>query len=380
MADEVNNMIFPQIRTIADVQPLVSHKKEIKFQTQPNGVTVGCYVFCDNDTFDAPVALECRGIAFDAAGNICSRPLHKFFNVGEKPWLFPDSLMERSDLAEIHEKIDGSMISTAWVDGRLLWRSKKSFVSEVVKLTETYLTRNPAFEEFATEVASSGHTATFEFTHPQARIVCDEPEALRLLHVRENVTGEYVLLDQNHPIHALVVKHGIPRARTFGNLTLAGALDQLEVKEDFEGYVFQFRDGAMVKAKCAWYRRLHRSITFLRERNIAELALNEELDDVKGSLIEAGIDLGAVLEVESRLKNFLVGITEDVESAYAADAALDRKSFAIKNRQHPYFGMLMSRYLGRDIELKDWYTKHRLREDFGLRQLTNEAQAEAIDG
>lgn len=377
----MTNSIFPVIRTIADVQPLVAHKKEIKFQTQPNGVTVGCYVFCDNDTFDTPVALECRGIAFDATGAICSRPLHKFFNVGEKAWLFPDNLLDRDDLADIHEKIDGSMISTAWVDGRrLLWRSKKSFVSEVVKLTEAYLTREPRFEAFATEVASSGHTATFEFTHPQARIVCDEPEGLRLLHVRENVTGEYVLLDVNHPIHNLVEKHAIPRARVFNNLTLAGALDQLETKEDFEGYVFQFLDGTMVKAKCAWYRRLHRSITFLRERNIAELALNEELDDVKGSLIEAGIDLAAVLEVETRLKNILVGITDEVEAIYAADAALDRKSYAIKNREHPYFGMLMSRYIGRDIELKDWYTKHRLREDFGLRQLTNEAQAEAIDG
>ena len=373
-------MTFPTIRTIADVQPLVAHKKEIKFQTQPNGVTVGCYVFCDNDTFDTPVALECRGIAFDSAGNICSRPLHKFFNVGEKAWLFPDNLVDRDDLADIHEKIDGSMISTAWVDGRLQWRSKKSFVSEVVKLTEAYLVREPRFEAFATEVASAGYTATFEFTHPQARIVCDEPEGLRLLHVRENVTGEYALLDVNHPIHDLVEKHTIPRARVFNNLTLAGALDQLETKQDFEGYVFQFLDGTMVKAKCAWYRRLHRSITFLRERNIAELALNEELDDVKGSLIEAGIDLAAVLDVETRLKNILVGITDEVERIYGADAALDRKSFAIKNREHPYFGMLMSRFIGRDIELKDWYTKHRLREDFGLRQLTNEAQAEAIDG
>lgn len=371
--------MFPVINTIADVQPFVSDKKEIKFQLQPNGVTVGCYVFCDNETFSSPVALECRGIAFDSAGNICSRPLHKFFNVGEKAWLFPDNLMEKT-LADIHEKIDGSMIATAWVDGKLLWRSKKSFVSEVVKLAEDFLTRNPTFAEFATTVASSGHTAIFELTHPLARIVCDEPESMRLLHVRENVSGEYVLLDVNHPIHDLVERYAIPRARTFNNLTLAGALDKLETTENFEGYVFQFLDGTLVKAKCAWYRRLHRSITFLRERNIAELALNEELDDVKGSLIEAGIDLAAVLEVETRLKNILVGITDEVEKVYEVDKALDRKSFAIKNREHPYFGMLMSRYIGRDIEIKDWYTKHRLREDFGLRQLTNEAQAEAIDG
>lgn len=373
-------MSFPTIRTLADIQPHVAHKKEIKFQQQPNGCTVGCYVFCDNDTFDSPLALECRGITFDSAGNICSRPLHKFFNVGEKEWLFPDTLLERGDLADIHEKIDGSMIATAWVDGQLLWRSKKSFTSDVVGLCGGILERTPQLVEFATRVASQGMTAIFEFTHPLARIVCDEPESLRLLHIRENVTGEYVLLDVNHPIHDLVAEYEVPRARTFNNLTLAGALDQLETLQEFEGYVFQFLDGAMVKAKCAWYRRLHRSITFLRERNIAELALNEELDDVKGSLIEAGVDLAAVLAVESRLKDILVKITDEVDAIWSADKALDRKTYAIKNREHPYFGMLMSRYIGRDIELKDWYTKHRLRGDFSLNTLANTAQAEAIEG
>ena len=372
-------MKFPTIRTIADVQPFVAHKKEIKFQIQPNGVTIGCYFFCDSGTFDSPEALECRGIAFDSAGNICSRPLHKFFNVGEKSDLMPEHLLLRPDLADIHEKIDGSMISTAWVDGKLLWRSKKSFVSDVVKLTEDYLAREPRFEAFATMVAVSGHTAIFEFTHPVARIVCDEPEGLRLLHIRENVTGEYVLLDPNHPFHRLIAAHDIPCARTFSNITLAGALDHLETAQDFEGYVFQFRDGTLVKAKCAWYRRLHRSITFLRERNIAELALNEELDDVKGSLAEAGIDLAAVLEVESRLKKILIDITDEVEAVYTASASLDRKSFAIKNREHPYFGMIMSRYIGRDIELKEWYRKRRLSEDFGLKTLANDALAEAIE-
>jgi RNA ligase len=372
-------MKFATIRTIADVQPFVAHKKEIKFQMQPNGVTIGCYVFCDNSTFDSPEALECRGIAFDSAGNICSRPLHKFFNVGEKSNLMPEHLLLRPDLADIHEKIDGSMISTAWVDGKLLWRSKKSFVSDVVKLTEEYVAREPRFRGFAETVAAQGLTATFEFTHPAARIVCDEPEGLSLLHVRDNVTGEYLLLDPNHPVHKLVETYQIPRAWTFNNITLAGAFDYLETAQDFEGYVLQFLDGTLVKAKCAWYRRLHRSITFLRERNIAELALNEELDDVKGSLVEAGIDLAAVLEVESRLKKILIDITDEVESVYAASASLDRKSFAIKNREHPYFGMIMSRYIGRDIELKEWYRKRRLNEDFGLKTLANDALAEAIE-
>jgi T4 RnlA family RNA ligase len=371
---------FPRIELISDIQPMVADKKEIKFSRQPNGVTVGCYVFCDSHTFDAEGSTECRGIAFDSSGKICSRPLHKFFNVGEKSWLMPELILERSDLATIQEKLDGSMISTAWVDGQLLWRSKKSFESDVVKLAEAYLTDNPRLLEFSRLVASSGYTASFELTHPEARIVVAAPEAaLRLLHVRNNVTGDYVLL-YGHEIWDWISEYKVPLVHNYGELSLVGAFDRLEQLENQEGYVLQFHNGDMVKAKTAWYRRLHRSVTFLRERSIAELALNEELDDVKSMFREIGIDLAAVEEVESRVKAIMVSLTDQVEAVYQDGAALDRKSFAIRNKEHPLFSLIMNRYIGRDVGLKDWYIKRRLSEDFSLRVLADAAKAEAIEG
>jgi RNA ligase len=375
--------MFKTIHSIEDVRPWVQDKKEIRFHTQHNGTVIGCYLFMDSSTFDSVEALECRGIIFDADGAVCSRPLHKFFNMGEKVHLMPDALRARTDIVRIYEKLDGSMIATAWVNNALWWRSKKSFGSDVVTLTRRYLAdeTNANITEFATAVAAQGMTAIFELTHPEARIVVapDKPR-LRLLHIRDNVTGEYVLLNPAHGVHALIAQFSIEQVPVFPELTFEQALLLLEGMTEHEGYVLQFANGDMVKVKCPWYQRLHRSITFLRERDIALSALNEELDDLKGVLAEAGIDLGPVNEVEHRLKTRLIELTDEIDRVCKEDAALERKEFAVKNNKHPLFGLIMMQYGGRELSLKDWFIRNKLKEEFGLRVLADGALAEALEG
>lgn len=378
--------MFKTIHTIQDVQAAVEGIKEIRFHKQPNGITIGCYMFMDSKTFDTPEALECRGIAFDEAGQIVSRPLHKFFNVGEKEWLSPEKLLAREaagDIAAVLEKIDGSMIASCYSNDQLHWRSKKAFNSDVVRLAKDYLAdpANAHITVFTERLASSGYTVIFELTHPQARIVVaqDKPQ-MRVLHIRHNITGEYVLLDAAHMAHGLIREYGIPVVQRFDGMRLADLLASLEAMQQQEGYVIQFKSGDMVKVKCPWYVRLHRSITFLRERDIAVLALNEELDDVKGALKEAGIDLTAVNEVESRLKAKLLGYETEIEQVYAQDKELERKDFAIKHKSHALFGMFMARYLGKEVPLVEWYGRNQLKDDFSLRVLADGALAEAMEG
>ena len=224
-------------------------------------------------------------------------------------------------------------------------------------------------------------TAIFELTHPDARIVVrhDRP-SLNLLHVRDNVTGEYVMLNKDHDIHGLIANYNVPMVRRYAGLSLDGAISTLSDMNNLEGYVIQFANGDMVKVKCPWYLRLHRSLSFLRERDIAMLAINEELDDVKGVLVEAGIDLEAVNQVESRLRGILSGIMDEVEAIYQCGRHLDRKGFAMANKGHPLFSLSMQRYLGKEVPLLDWYTHNRLKNDFSLRMLTDDLVAEALEG
>lgn len=375
--------MFKTIAHISDIREAVAGKKEIRFFAQPDGVTLVCYMFMDSKTFDSPEALECRGIAFDAEGRIVSRPLHKFFNLGEKEWLTQERLLARDDVAAVFDKLDGSMIATAWVAGELRWRSKKAFDSDVVKLAKAFLARpeNAGIQLFAEEAASRGLTAVFELTHPQARIVVAQAEpALRLLHVRENVSGAYATLDPAHPIHERIAAYGVPLVPRLEGATLAEALERLKDMRDHEGYVVQFADGDMVKVKCPWYARLHASIALLRERDVAITALHGELDDLKGALREAGVDLAAVEAVEARLKAKLSAVVEEVDALYERHRHLERKDFALAAREHPLFGLAMMRYLGKEPFFLEWYGRARLKEDFSLRVLTTGALAEAMDG
>jgi RNA ligase len=374
--------MFKNIEHIDDVQPYVSDKQEIRFLKQSNGITFGCYLFMDAETFTAPEALECRGIAFDPDGKIISRPLHKFFNVGEHADLALDDLLKRDDIVCVFDKLDGSMIATAWVDGALAWRSKKSFGSPVVRLAQQFLAlpENANIVAFSEAVAARRMTAIFELTHPEARIVVKpEKPQLQLLHVRDNVSGQYVMLDAEHDIHRMIEEHNIPKVHRYAGAAFPRLMSSIMELEGCEGYVAQFANGDMVKIKCPWYVKRHKCMTGLRERDIAAFALAGELDDIKQTLREMEFDLSVIEAVEARVKDKVLEVVNEVEAVYQASAGMDRKSFAIKHKEHVLFGMLMIRFQGAEPRFTEWYTRHRLRDDFSLAPLVGAAAAEAIE-
>ncbi|MDN3080032.1 RNA ligase, partial [Enterococcus faecium] len=100
-------MTFPTVCQLDDIVKHIENNEQIRVLDQPNGRKVVCYIFMDSKTFPTPESRECRGIAFDANGRIVSRPLHKFFNMGEKAELMPEKLLERAargELAGIYDK------------------------------------------------------------------------------------------------------------------------------------------------------------------------------------------------------------------------------------------------------------------------------------
>jgi RNA ligase len=305
-------------------------------------------MFQDSHTFDTPEAIECRGIAFGIDGKIVSRPLHKFFNMGEKSWLTPDELLKRDDVVAIYDKLDGSMIATSYHNGKLEFRSKKTFNSDVAVEARKFVTiyPNTKIYEFCKTIAKRGMTAIFELTSPDHQIVVTwHWIQLRLLHVRDNVTGEYVMLDPNHPIHDFIAEFEVPMIKQH-NITLQEVIDSLPTMTNAEGYVVQFTSGDMVKIKCPWYVRLHRSVSMLRERDIAKLALYEELDDIKLHLTELGIDLKEVEEIETRVKAELIHMQNGVDGTFATYGDLSRKEFAIKFKDYPTFRIIDAEIFG----------------------------------
>jgi RNA ligase len=193
---------FPIIRTIEDVLPHIEGRPEFVV-AEREGYTIVNYVVAMADTFDmtgpddlgGAIRRECRGLIFDADGNLMSRPFHKFFNVNERE----ETQTHEIDMSKPHvimEKVDGSMIRPILVDGYIRWASKMGITS-VGMQAEEFVAKNTKYKNFAFWCIKKGLTPIFEWTSPFNQIVLPyEEENLTLLAVRSNLTGDYLSIYQ----------------------------------------------------------------------------------------------------------------------------------------------------------------------------------------
>ena len=386
----LSNSKFPLIVNDIAMRLAVADKAEIRFMEQPNGTTVCSYVVSCEGTFDGAYNREARGIVFDKEGRVISRPLHKFHNVNEKeathvanlPW---------DRVTRVMNKRDGSMIHTVAVQStRDQWpaswkfdlKSKKSFTSDVAVSAKQFLFDDlvehgkSKFATFCNHCVDRDLTAIFEWTAPTARIVVYYPNAgLQLLHIRDNHTGEYFT---RRELEALAAEYDIPVVEHPDEIQDMIAcdpqmlLDHANVVEGIEGWVIQFDDGDMVKLKTKWYMERHRAMTFLRERDIARMVVNESIDDLKSLLVGEKADISRILEIERMVVADIDRLIDEVNTIFNEWKHLSRKDFAIKfgraGLNTPVFPLLMQKFSGKEPDYKGYFERKFLPE-FPLRQL-----------
>jgi RNA ligase len=251
-------------------------------------------------------------------------------------------------------------------------KSKKTFDSDVAKQAMKLIT-SPGYEgyvRFCSMLMANDETAIFEYTAPDARIVLsyDKPQ-LKLLHVRDNATGAYWVgpyLRSYAEMYGVEVVDEVkeffdaPAEDAYSNaqrFNINRMLEAAETREGIEGWVIQFEGGEMVKLKTKWYMERHRTMTFLRERDIAEMVLNESLDDVKAMLVGDGVDITEILKIESDVITEIRWLEAEIEATYEPDKKLSQKDFAIKHKGHKLFGLLMSKYVGKEPDVKGFFEK-----------------------
>jgi RNA ligase len=374
----LNQQSFPVVTDLELFKAGVGDKTEIRFMEQDNGTTIVSYIVSDETTFDNAYALECRGITFGKDGKIISRNLHKFFNVNEKPHT-QVNLIDWNKVSRVMQKRDGSMLCV--VDhpsnlGNFSLKSKKSFTSDVAISATKWMSDKHNYLDFCTSMTDLGMTAIFEWTSPTARIVISyDQDMLTLLHVRDNLTGRY--LSQNE-LSRLSEKYDIPLVENVDDIHALVLKDPKLVQEladtveGIEGWVFQFENGDMVKWKTKQYCELHRSMPFLRERDIVEMVLNETVDDLKALLAGQSVNVAEIIEIENRVVKDLDSIIYWVNDIIEANKDLDRKTIALKfgnqGLNHPYFGLIMQKYSGKEPDYLGYYKKEYL-SSVPLRQL-----------
>lgn len=385
---------FPCIENLSQMKSILEAKPELRLIDSGLGTLSVAYNISDRNTFKDPLACEARGITFDKeTGNIIGRPLHKFFNLGEREDTLKNNV-NFSDIFSIWDKIDGTMISLHRVNGNLAVKTKKSFLSNEAKRATQFLSKpeNQNILKFCNELVDE-FTPVFEFTDPENTIVISHKKMdVVLLHVRHIKTGSYI--PYNDPdLTALVEKYNVKRLSPLnfkqtekGTLDIDSVLEDLKVIEGIEGYVMQFNDGRMIKIKSDWYNAQHRAEAGLRERDVVKMFLDGTLDDVKGALKTDGYDITKLESIESNvlaeLNKMETYITEKVELL----KGLDMKSAALKiNNEmpnNPLNGFVLISLRGKEPDLMTYFERNKL-QDYSLAylelpKLENEKEASVV--
>jgi RNA ligase len=284
------NYKFPIIKHMNDVLPAIEGRPEFIVATRPGFFVINYNVgFEDTFTIDPDDVMEnngemipkgvmrreCRGLIFDAAGNIMSRPFHKFFNIGEREETQPHVVA--LDMMFDHivmEKMDGSMIRPLEVNGVFRLGTKMG-VTDTSDAAEKIMTGNQ--KAWMKIMMEQGVTPIFEFISPDNRIVIkyDQPE-LVLLAIRNNITGEYIDIEfmRGNEFFRVVDTYGAVNGNLDEYIARQRGLDGRE------GDIIRFANGHMLKVKNDWYVRIHKVKDQIRtDRHILKLLINNELDD-----------------------------------------------------------------------------------------------------
>lgn len=316
-------MTHYRIEHINDVLPHVEGRTDFVV-AHKDGYSVIDYVYTTDDTFAHPARIECRGLKFAPDGRILARPLHKFFNLGERPETAP-AVVDFSKPHTIMDKLDGSMIHPAIVDGEVVFMTRMGR-TDVARKAERHLTNRVS--ALCRGTLEDGVTSIFEWTAPDNRIVVRHEESqLTLLALRDNRTGYYWTPDwvrkaaRNMGLSA--VRHHVP-LHTDATAFLAYARSI----QGAEGFVVRFDNGLWVKAKGEDYVLKHKAKDGIGlEKNLLALVMAGGLDDVLPLLDEA--DAADARQYARDVEVGSAATTSALKRLIASNDNLSQKEFAL---------------------------------------------------
>lgn len=327
--------------------------------------------------FMQPDALEGRGIMFCMDGNeptdLVCRPPHKFFNLNENPATMNLNLSQ-DNISLIMEKVDGSLIST-YLDheGELQLKSKTSLSSDQVRMAWAVLNEDNNLKTLLRQATQLGNTVNLEYLGPDNRIVIGyEKATLRILNFRNRETGEYIFPNK-WKAQALSICDTFsqdPFIDYYVDIKPDGFdLKSLEDATGIEGVVVVLKDGTWFKLKTPWYAALHKTKDSINsKKKLFECVVTEASDDLKAMFFDDPTAMKLINDMEALVVPKFDHAIALVENFHRDNKDLDRKSYAIKGKAelpNEVFGLAMNKYIGREVDYKEWAVKHF--EWFGVR-------------
>ena len=250
------------------------------------------YTYLTSETFAGTMGRrEMRGLQIESATQaIAARPLHKFFNWGERPE--EDAACDWSAPHYVCEKRDGTLMFPAELsDGTVIWCTRAGRTDMAAELEAMIPAEARARAEALVRGADgTALTPCFEHTCPENRIVVGYSQArLTLLAVRERVSGRYLTRAELVEIAAALGRDADDPVQITGGIrgdaeTIEDPLETVRAvraRTGEEGVVIAFESGHRIKVKTEEYIALHHIRSDLEsERRMLECALDANEDSL----------------------------------------------------------------------------------------------------
>lgn len=278
--------------------------------------------------------------------------LYNFF-----PHIAPKDL---SQVDFVHDKRDGSLISSYMHEGAVRLKSKTALASEQALGAMRVLNSDPEYYAMVESYVKSDHTVNFEYTAPDNRIVLpyQVPE-LKILGIRCNHTGEYKNYTKlYHMYPQWMVDDHTSLIGDSAEAFIAGIPDM----KGIEGFVIGLTSGQRIKIKTNEYLSLHRAKdSVYSNKRLFEVCLNEASDDLRTLFHDDPYVLNRITEMENIVAPAYNHMVSCVEAYYEANKDLSQKDYAIKGQQELdrlHFNLAMSKFHGKEVHYKDSMMKN----------------------
>lgn len=287
------------------------------------------------------VTLRCRGLIVDNSGLVVGNCMTKFFNYGE-----PNAKDVKIDGAvQVTDKLDGSMGSVIFYNGKLVVATRGSFESDQAKWAHSFISKDPELLDAFKVICSENVTAVVEIIYPENRIVVDYGDLTAVVLI--GAIGNYELTAGKQlwiPADRIYSWPG-PVVERFNARSFEEAL-RIPPRLNREGIVIYFEEsGQRLKIKQEDYLIAHRFVSNLTPKNIWEQLRN-------GKTIEEMLEVapdefhGTVREISSAILSNKTNLEEEIEKEFLAlvpQKFSTRKDFAEAIKDHPLKSFLFLR-------------------------------------
>lgn len=301
---------------------------------------------------------ECRSVVIDVEKNcLILTPFSKFFNLNELEETSLENIQEKiskASVIEFSDKLDGSMQSARWYDGKIIMAGSQAVNPESSwRLTDGYKMINDL--NGYKDMLRLYPECTFIFEYISLRDAhvikyTKEQEGLYLIGIRNTSTGkDYDYLT----VISVASLFNIPTTKLF-NKTLEQVMDELDDKpsSEAEGFVINI-DGYKVKLKYNDYVHIHKALSKLSSINLIIRSIADDTyDDLLSKLPHAYHD--QVNRVAKIVFNYIRKTEATIREYYNEAPKVNRKDFMIyvsKNVPKKYQGYVKEYYLGKKINV-----------------------------